>query len=460
MSLPLSKQQLADWILRQLGAPIVNIELADVQMEDCIDEAVQWYQQWHYEGSNRVYRTIKVDTALLRGNDRPNQPINAPKWDSETRYDSDYAPEYNPDGTYRVDLSGRRILRGRVLYTPKAGDQAVPGYDPSIQGSRVWIRKTVQYTPPQGQSTQYSVSSGNEPGMSECPTHNQFTFFSTYWNETIVIQCLPDVFQNRAAQRAVPANSDGSQDSEYLDAIIVADDLVYVNYIRVHRTAGQPVTTPAPPYSSDWELEEVAIRDNNIQLLPNGQVGVTVPKNIIGISKVFRIDSFAQAGIYNYQYQYFLNNFDWFYGQGAASGGLTGYYIQKSYIELIDFMLNTQPAIRFNQHQGKLFLDIDWDRADRNLGSGTAYFLVECYEASDPEIYKEVYQDMWLKRYATQLCKRQWGTNLKKYTNAQLPGNIAIDGQKIWDEANDEIMKMEEDLRQNLQLEMDTIIWG
>jgi hypothetical protein len=46
------------------------------------------------------------------------------------------------------------------------------------------------------------------------------------------------------------------------------------------------------------------------------------------------------------------------------------------------------------------------------------------------------------------LFKRQWGTNLKKFTGVQLPGGIMLNGQQIYDEAVEEIKELEEDLRE------------
>ena len=58
-----------------------------------------------------------------------------------------------------------------------------------------------------------------------------------------------------------------------------------------------------------------------------------------------------------------------------------------------------------------------------------------------------MYGDSWLKHYTTALIKKQWGTNLKKFSGMQLPGGVTIDGDKIYQEAKDEIRELEEDLR-------------
>ena len=57
-----------------------------------------------------------------------------------------------------------------------------------------------------------------------------------------------------------------------------------------------------------------------------------------------------------------------------------------------------------------------------------------------------MWSDRWLLKYTTQLFKRQWGTNMKKFGAMQLPGGITLNGQEIYQEAQDEIRRMEEEM--------------
>ena len=330
MPLPYNKQELADWMLRRLGAPVINVEIADVQLEDCIDEAVQFFHQYHYDGSQRSFRTIKVDTNLINRNKRIHQNLTAETFDSDII------------GTYRIG--------DRVMYKKD-----------NIQGNRIYVK--------------HDSDSESSNG------------FDRYWKE-----------------------------------------------------------------------EQTLLEEENIIVTSTGQIGVKVPDSIISVTKVSKIDSFTQAGMYNFEYQYFLNNFDMFYS-GAHGTGLSNYYTQKLNVEHIDFMLNTAPAIRFNMYKSRLYLDVDWNRIDKNTSRGDLYLLCEVYEQADPEITGEVYKNTWLKRYATALAKQQWGSNLKKYQNTELPGGVQLDGQGVWQEATTELQELEEELK-NATLEMDSILWG
>ena len=61
----------------------------------------------------------------------------------------------------------------------------------------------------------------------------------------------------------------------------------------------------------------------------------------------------------------------------------------------------------------------------------------------------DVWNDRFLKRYATAKIKLQWGTNLKKFEGIQMPGGVTLNGQKIYDEAAEELKEMEEEMFNN-----------
>lgn len=58
----------------------------------------------------------------------------------------------------------------------------------------------------------------------------------------------------------------------------------------------------------------------------------------------------------------------------------------------------------------------------------------------------DVWNDRFLKSYATAKIKQQWGSNMKKFGGIQLPGGIVLNGKEIYDEAVEEIEKLEEQM--------------
>lgn len=55
-----SRQELIDYALRKLGAPVINIPVAPEQLEDRVDESLQFFQDFHYDGTERVYLKHQV----------------------------------------------------------------------------------------------------------------------------------------------------------------------------------------------------------------------------------------------------------------------------------------------------------------------------------------------------------------------------------------------------------------
>jgi len=55
MAVPASREQLKDWCLRQLGHPVIEINVDDDQVDDRIDEAFQYFQDFHFDGVERWY---------------------------------------------------------------------------------------------------------------------------------------------------------------------------------------------------------------------------------------------------------------------------------------------------------------------------------------------------------------------------------------------------------------------
>ena len=59
----------------------------------------------------------------------------------------------------------------------------------------------------------------------------------------------------------------------------------------------------------------------------------------------------------------------------------------------------------------------------------------------------DVWGDRFLKKYAYALIKMQWGNNLKKFAGVQLPGGVTLNGKEIYDEAMEELAKLEEEMQ-------------
>jgi len=63
MATPSSRETLKQYALRALGKPVIDINVDDDQLEDRLDEAFQYYAQYHYDGIRRTYLKYKYTQA-------------------------------------------------------------------------------------------------------------------------------------------------------------------------------------------------------------------------------------------------------------------------------------------------------------------------------------------------------------------------------------------------------------
>ena len=172
-------------------------------------------------------------------------------------------------------------------------------------------------------------------------------------------------------------------------------------------------TTSTVGLSTTFDLEE---NNNYIQM----------PPSVIGVNNIFKVRSdTVYDGLFNIRYQLFLNDL---YAFGSID--LLQYSMVQTKLEDITFLLNPDVRYRFNIRQDRLYIDVDWAAAV-NVDD---YFVIDCFRVLDPNDFTRVYNDPFLKRYFTALCKKQWGMNLIKFQGVQLPGGIQLNGRQIYDD--------------------------
>lgn len=172
---------------------------------------------------------------------------------------------------------------------------------------------------------------------------------------------------------------------------------------------------------------------------------ITLPENIIGAIRVFSIaDPMVRSDdLFNIRYQIALNDL-----YSLTSVSMVPYYMTMEHLSLITEMLVGQQPIRFNRHMNRCYIDMDWG-SKVNVGE---YLVIEAYEVVDPEIYTQVWSDRWLQNYTTAKLKYQWGSNLTKFTGVKLLGGVEFNGEKILNDAANEIEKMEAEMLSSYSL--------
>jgi hypothetical protein len=74
MAIPTSRDEFKEYCLRKLGKPVIEINVDDDQVDDRIDEALKYYWDYHFDGSERIYYKYQMTDT-----DKANKYITLPQ---------------------------------------------------------------------------------------------------------------------------------------------------------------------------------------------------------------------------------------------------------------------------------------------------------------------------------------------------------------------------------------------
>ena len=320
MAVPKSRAEFKEYCLRQLGKPVIEINISDDQAEDRIDEALSYFWDYHFDGVDKCFYKYTVQQK-----DLPQQ------------------------------LS--EVVIG----------QAGSGYSNS---------------------------------------------------DTITIYPDP-VTGNYGETLTVPIATDST------------GAITSINVASLY-TANQQYNFRAnPKYTINTSAGTGAL----LQPLNGGYV--PLPDNVLGVVNLFPIGSALNTNnLFNIRYQIALNDL-----YTLSSVSMVPYYMAMQHVQFLEQMLVGQQPIRYNRHNNRAYLDMDW-----NIMNPGDTLILEAYQIVDPNIYSKVWSDRWLSKYTQALMKQQWGTNLTKFDGMVLPGGVKFNGTKIYNDAT----KVKEDLEKEM----------
>ena len=162
---------------------------------------------------------------------------------------------------------------------------------------------------------------------------------------------------------------------------------------------------------------------------------IILPDDVVGVTRILRSKSSMGMGggvippgmIYPIMFGSMSGN-----GCDNTGFGLGMYWVAMSYLALIDFIFYPPKMYNFNQRTHRLHIDGDLRDLGRTL-------CLECMVKPNPDMFPDVWNDMFLKEMATAMVKAQWGRNLTKFNQVQLPGGIVLNGDRILSDAQKEL---------------------
>ena len=167
---------------------------------------------------------------------------------------------------------------------------------------------------------------------------------------------------------------------------------------------------------------------------------IVIPDAIVSIVNVFPLSDRNNMNMFDVRYQLRLNDLYDF-----SSTSIVHYEMTMRHLDFLDHILVGEKPFRFNQHQNRLYIDMDWS----NDISAGEYLVFECFRKLDPDSFTDIYDDLYLKRYVTALIKRQWGQNLSKFSGTAMLGGVTLNGPELFSSAIAEQQKLEEEIRSN-----------
>ena len=169
---------------------------------------------------------------------------------------------------------------------------------------------------------------------------------------------------------------------------------------------------------------------------------LVVPSSVISVVNVFPLSDRANLNMFDVRYQLRLNDLYDF-----SSTSIVHYEMTMRHLDFLDHILVGEKPMRFNHLSNRLFIDMDWG-TDIKAGE---YLIIEVFRKLDPDTYTDIYDDIYLKRYATALIKRQWGQNLSKFNGTTMLGGVTLNGPELFSTAIAEQQKLEEEIRLNYE---------
>tara|TARA_R110000868_G_scaffold175063_1_gene411994 strand:- start:176 stop:931 length:756 start_codon:yes stop_codon:yes gene_type:complete len=178
---------------------------------------------------------------------------------------------------------------------------------------------------------------------------------------------------------------------------------------------------------------------------------IEVSADILSITRMFNISSSfgGKSNMFDIKYQMMLNDIA---DMQNFAGDLAYYDQLNQYLSLLDMTLNGYPQVTYARHMNRLYIHGDFKDKDIEAGE---YLIFEAYKTVSTAAHAKVWNDMWLKEYSTALIKQQWGSNLIKFENMQLPGGVTLNGRQIYDDATNDVQRLQEKIHLDFEMPPD-----
>lgn len=135
----------------------------------------------------------------------------------------------------------------------------------------------------------------------------------------------------------------------------------------------------------------------------------------------------------------------------TTAGGLFTLEVTRQKIEELNFHLQVKPSFDYNTTSRQLYL---FEAPAANANYGILYYKKMDYSDTTSPIYDH----SWIKRYATELLREQWGVSLTKHEGTILPSGLQLNPSAMLQKSDTEKEKLETELYEQWVLPIDYMI--
>ena len=239
----------------------------------------------------------------------------------------------------------------------------------------------------------------------------------------------------------IEINVDDDQLEDRLDEAL--QYFAQYHYDGIRRTYLKYQYTEADKTRMTGDSDESVTKNSVTTSWKEGNNFLVVPESVISVINIFPFSNKSNMNLFDVRYQLRLNDLYDF-----SSTSIINYDIVLRHLDFLDHILVGEKPLRFNQHDNRLYVDMDW-KNDLAVGE---FLVIEAYRKLDPEQFTDVYNDIYLKRYVTALFKKQWGANLSKFDGVAMIGGVTLNGRQIDSEPLQHIDKLETEIRSTFEL--------
>ena len=396
MAEPTTRTEFKAWCKRKLGYPVIDINVDDDQVDDRVDEAIQYWNTFMQNGMQRMYLKYKLTADdVNRSKTNVVETVTA-----------------QGSGASEVATSTIAVAVSATDTTVTLADATSFPITGSIDVTSTTISNTLNGAVSAGDTSVTLTAGGAFPSSGKITIATD----GTNVGETVSYSSKAGHVLTTSALK-YPHKTGAT--------------VTFVENVTVSAKTGNVLTTTAFANAFDVGATVTLYISATWEI---GQDYIPMPDGILSVMRILPFTDRGNLNMFDIRYQLRLNDLYDF-----SDISVIHYQMVMWQLDLLDMLLVGEKPINFNQIGDRLYIDMAW-ASDMDVGE---YLVMECYRKINAAEYQKAYNDFWLKRYATALIKRQWGENLIKFQGVTMLGGVSMNGETIYNEAIREIGELE-----------------